>query len=71
VKGKLLAESAVQIGPYAGREWQIDVPERQTLVRARMFVGGPGRTVLLFVAMPANGSEAQAGRQFLDSFRPR
>jgi hypothetical protein len=71
VKGKLLEERSVEIGSYAGREWRIDVPEREMVVRTRMFIAGPRRTLSLFVAMPANGSEDEAGRQFLDSFQLR
>ncbi len=71
LSGKLVNDSSVQVGPNAGREWRIDVPDRQLVVRARMFVAGPGRTILSSVFMPANGSEDDAAQQFLDSLQAR
>jgi hypothetical protein len=71
LSGSLVSEHSLQLGPYAGREWHIDVAVRRLVVRTRLFVTGSSRTVMLFVAMPADGSEDEAGRRFLDSFRIR
>jgi hypothetical protein len=71
LRGTLVRERPVQMGPNAGREWQIDVAERRALVRTRVFLVGPRRTLMALVVMPANGSEDEAGRRFLDSLQLR
>src|SRR5262245_57491675 len=66
-RGKVVEDTEVQLGAIPGREFRIEAPGRAS--RARLFVVGDGKVVVLQVAAQAADLNGESAHMFLRSFR--
>ena len=67
LKGKLLSETSISLGRYAGRELKVAIPNNY-VVRVRIYLAGQRKFSLMIVATTKNFDSPEAVK-FFDSFQ--
>lgn len=67
LKGKLLSETPISLGRFAGRELKVVIPNNY-VVRLRIYLAGQRKFSLMIVATTKNFDSPEA-RKFFDSFQ--